>query len=456
MKLTEQSLEFVEIHEFRPQIEKILQELGSRLKDAEKVERIATSEGNHILANNGKYYPWQAASLSSGYPGICVYYSLMDHYFPDEDWASVGHDFLSRSINVIKSNGDLNISLWSGLAGIGFAAYSLSKNGTCYQGLLKQINDLILNKAEKLLDVTLNNVQNGSVYVHDYDVISGWAGIGRYLLLFKDIPKVKETLLYIIDYFISLSQHRISGENKVPNWYVPSQNLSLDEKLRFKDGYFNLGLAHGIPGPLAFLSQACIDGFEVKGLKEAIQHFAEWILEWELKDESGGIYLPLILELGEVVSQKVENKAHKEAWCYGTPGLMRAIWLAGKALKNEEWKAKAIESYKSTLLRPQERWDIYSPTFCHGYAGLLHLTSSIYQDSNDDFFKKPILNLTRDIVKMYDENSPFLFHDIHKNSKGNDILNMPGLLDGSVGIGLVLATLIKPNLIPWDICLLTN
>ena len=67
------------------------------------------------------------------------------------------------------------------------------------------------------------------------------------------------------------------------------------------------------------------------------------------------------------------RKGKKEA-APGSPGVARALWLAGVARCRPEWRELAIEAMAAVYRRPFGDRQIDSPTFCHGVAGLLQAT----------------------------------------------------------------------------------
>ena len=68
------------------------------------------------------------------------------------------------------------------------------------------------------------------------------------------------------------------------------------------------------------------------------------------------------------------SRLQSGGWCYGAPGVARAVWLAARALGDHALGELAIEAMAAVYQRPVEERRIDSPTFCHGVAGLLQVT----------------------------------------------------------------------------------
>src|SRR5207253_2631831 len=118
-----------------------------------------------------------------------------------------------------------------------------------------------------------------------------------------------------------------------------------------------------------------IHGLGVAGGQDAIDRIAGWLTEQRLEDE-WGITWPDVAPLGD------EKPAPaRSAWCYGAPGVARALWLAGEALGERSHRELAVEAMAAVYRRPMATRRIDSPTFCHGVAGLLQITLRFLQDT---------------------------------------------------------------------------
>lgn len=140
----------------------------------------------------------------------------------------------------------------------------------------------------------------------------------------------------------------------------------------------------------------------------------------------------------EYMNGIIPDETEREAWCYGSPGVARSLWLAGRALENEDLKSLAVDAFKSIYARPRERWSIYSPTVCHGYSGLIKLTHQMYLDTGDIELCEYARGLLLEVVEKFDSELAFGFCDIVKDTQSVKHLDFVGLLDGVSGIVMTL------------------
>jgi len=137
--------------------------------------------------------------------------------------------------------------MFGGLTGLAFAAWSLSREATRYRRLLATIDDTLLpqviSKADGLARLTMDGVSFG-----EFDVISGLAGIGAYLLFRRKDPIAAMVLESALHSLVSLASD--TGRRR-PRWWTPAHLLGDEEMAAlYPHGNLNCGLAHRIPGPL--------------------------------------------------------------------------------------------------------------------------------------------------------------------------------------------------------------
>lgn len=370
-------------------------------------------------------YPWEGRCLSHGHPGVCLLLAELAEQFPEEDWDVYAFEHLKIANNLIYDYGINNISLFSGLSGVGMAATLLSNQGTRYVKFISDVNNNIVNILKEFINNSATSLEN--LRMTDYDVIQGMSGIIRYLLMHKDNQEILKVIKSSLEYLISITSD-INKKNKiVPGWYISSENQFLDsEKKDFPNGNFNTGMAHGIAGPLAILSIALIEGVEIKGQKEAIEKIASWLDHWKCIDEYG-IYWSGHIKFEDVINNtKDELSTHREAWCYGNPGISRALWLSGTALSKKSYTVLALEALESTLNMPYNTWGCISGIFCHGLAGMIHILNLMYTDSGNTRFMHSAIELTNSLLNFYSIENTFGFADINYKNSNLLVSHKPG------------------------------
>lgn len=335
------------------------------------------------------------------------------------------------------------------------STYIASHNGERYKNFLNTLESLIFQNISSLIDLVEEKYKNErSSKANLYDVIEGLAGIGRYILLTSTSKYTNELLCKINTCLINMLNEVYIHDSKLPGWYISNANLSSDlEKELYPKGNFNYSLAHGISGILSLLSLSYIKGIKVTGQKETINNMVSWILNLQNKDMYGPYWEGRISLEDYMSNTLIDSQPKRESWCYGSPGISRAIYLGGKALNQDDVCEKSLEVFKTIFSRPRDLWALDSSSFCHGKAGFLQILIRMYKDTNDDIFKEPIGYLACEIIKQYDNSLAFGYHDIEPNSgiaNKKQYVNKPGLLEGAIGVALSLMSLKRTSEPTWD------
>jgi hypothetical protein len=425
-------------------------DVSERLRAREQVEAAAAAARDQTAFPRSTH--WIPYTISQGYAGLAVLWGYLDSCFVGEGWDITGREHLELAVRSAEATAQVPLGLFSGLSGLAFGAWQLSRGGTRYQRLLARLDEAICDQSITLADNV--RARHHGVTVGDFDVISGLSGVGAYLLCRRDQPDTRAALSSVIDALIQLA----SAEANVPRWLTPA-GLMWDEGMKevYPHGNLNCGLAHGIPGPLAFLSQSHRAGSAVPGLTEAITRMADWLCE-NRYDDAWGINWPTAVPLERAEglaggalrpgsARSAPDGPSRCAWCYGSPGIARALWLAGEALDRDNYRSLAVASMEDVFRRPVTARRIDSPTFCHGIAGLLAIALRFARDTGSSIFIEQSHSLVKQILDSYQPESLLGFRNLEV---GDHEMDQPGLLDGAPGVALVLlaaATNIEPT---WD------
>lgn len=267
----------------------------------------------------------------------------------------------------------------------------------------------------------------------DFDVTRGLSGTGRYLLARGDTGS--EALKVVLRRLVRMTEPIAHKGCTVPGLWAmegPRQGTPDDT---YQDGHLNLGLAHGIAGPLSLLSLAYREGVVVGGHQEAIERLVDIFLDFAMEDQNG-VYWPRLLTLDDWRRGAAAEVRSRPSWCYGVPGVTRAIQLAALALDRPHWHTMAQKSLLPLLSTPLEEFGIEDAGLCHGWAGLLHLIRACNSTMHDQRFTELEHRLAERVLRKFDPEYSFAFRTAMLNTpQGAD---MPGFLDGAGGIALAL------------------
>ena len=412
-------------------------DVAARVTDRRRVEAA-------VLAARGQTrFPtsvhWEPGGVAQGDAGIALMCAYADQCFPGEGWDVTGHGFLA-SAAAHAEHSPLGPSLYGGLAGLGFVAAQLGRSGTRYARLSDSVDAALAPQARSLAQALDDHRDGMSVGL--FDAIAGLSGVGAYLLTRRDRSDAGAALDTLLEALRELTRTPAAGP---PRWFTPVRFM-FDETTAamYPDGHLNCGLAHGIPGPLALMALACAEGVEVAGLRDAIAAIATWLRD-NRADDAWGINWPTMVALpGKAAAPPQPSRA---AWCYGSPGVARSLWLAGTALEDEQLMALACDTMQAVYRRPVEERQIDSPTFCHGVAGLLQITLRFAHDSGDAVFTDAVADLTDQLLGAYEPDSLLGFCSIEP---GRNPVDQAGLLDGAPGVALVLLAAATDADPTWD------
>ena len=294
----------------------------------------------------------------------------------------VGHDQLRRAARAAEQQFPLDHSMFSGLGGLAFASWYLSRQGERYRKALRSIDAALLSLVTTAT-ASFSRGNHHGVSVSTFDVISGLAGVGRYLLLRSSEASHRIALEGVLRFLVSLTVE----QDGIPHWHTPPRFLAgATIQDAYPQGNLNCGRRMEYR-PLALLSLATRHGITVEGQTEAMRRVAGWLCQHGFEDR-WGLNWPTAVPLGlpasphsatQSISPKL--KPSRTAWCYGSPGIARSLWLAGDAIGEAAFRNTAIAAMEAVYRRPLRARQIDSPTFCHGVAGLRQVTLRFAHDT---------------------------------------------------------------------------
>lgn len=257
------------------------------------------------------------------------------------------------------------LSLFGGFAQFGLALHCLSLNQGGYDHALINVDTKFIQCMPNYLQRIKYSVANDDLRFQDYDVVSGLSGILAFLLLrtTSDI-RVRPASIECAQLLIWM----VGSLDGIFKFGVKKENTK--EYLADYDGehkVVNCGVSHGIAGVLSVLSLARSADIDLQGLDQSIDDLTEWLLRSAHRDKWGA-YWPHAVPISSTFESTV-SVPRMVAWCYGSLGISRAIWLAGKALDRAYYRDFALANVLSTVHSFERSKQIVYPGLCHGLAG---------------------------------------------------------------------------------------
>ncbi|MFF7081764.1 lanthionine synthetase C family protein [Streptomyces lavendulae] len=266
----------------------------------------------------------------------------------------------------------------------------------------------------------------------EYDLLHGLAGIGVHLL--HHMPG-SDALAAVLGYLVALAAPLEVDGQELPGWWCAHD----PHRLHTPGGHANFGMAHGISGPLALLSQARLRGAVVDGQSEAIATITVWLEQWQQHGEHGPWWPEWITRVEAATGRPHATGPGRPSWCYGTPGVARARQLAAIATVDSARQEAAENALTACLADEVQLARITDRGLCHGTAGLFQTVWRAARDARTPHLDAAARRLAHTLVCRHAEPES-------------------GLLEGAAGQALALATAARdrPPVSGWDACLLID
>lgn len=273
-----------------------------------------------------------------------------------------------------------------------------------------------------------------------YDLILGLVGAGVYYLeRARQGAEVEAALDAVVAALADRAEHTPEGVT----WFTPPTLLPAWQRENHPDGYYNLGLAHGVPGAIAFLAANAARSPTARELAEG---GLRWLSAQAQAGDPRGSYAAW-------TRVAAASSPARTAWCYGDPGVAAACWRAAVDLGRdpEPWRELA----RASAQRPQELTSIFDPNLCHGATGLAHLCNRYYQASREPVFGDAARRwFERALVMRRPGEGIAGFVQRRARPDRTEIeieyITAPDFLDGTAGVVLALLAALRDDEPGWD------
>jgi thiopeptide-type bacteriocin biosynthesis protein len=267
----------------------------------------------------------------------------------------------------------------------------------------------------------------------EYDVFYGLTGLG---MMFLASDPASPLLPAILAYLVRLTRPLLGDNRRLPGWWTardPRGGLSA----AFPSGHLNLGMAHGIAGPLALMSACVRRGITTAGLHDAITRICA-VLDACRQESPAGTWWPGWIALPEYTAGRPgQTGPGRPSFCYGTPGLARAQHLAGIALGDISRQNMAVHALRRCLTDPDQLSRISDATLCHGTAGILITTRYAAADAPPGTYT----TILRHIRALHDSLPALPRTGLLEGSTGRNLASLSDDADGRTASG-------------WEACIL--
>lgn len=381
----------------------------------------------------------QLSLLTSWKAEVALFYAYAAKALDNEEFAERAFNHLNEAIDEAAERMD-SMWLFGGLTGLGWIMANLSE--------VFFDQDQTENCAS--VDELLNEHLSQPGWQSHYDLILGLVGHGVYALERQQQAAVSAT--EISTRVINKLWETAERDGQQITWHTSPALLPEWQSQICPNGYYNLGLAHGVPGIIALLGKNISAGIEMERSRHLLEGAVRWLLAQKGSADSESYF-------GSWAGAGIEREESKVAWCYGDLGIGMALLSAAKCTGRADWEQEAMTVLLKAAARTFESAGVIDVSLCHGAAGNAHIFNRAYQATGDARFRTAALAwYERALDFQHFGEGVGGFSIAETDDTGTEIRwrNKPGLLDGIAGVGLSLLAACTNSEPHWDRSLLIS
>lgn len=378
------------------------------------------------------------------YVDILIIISDALPYLKDNIWEKIGYSLCEKIKCEIETEGinPYQIGMFSHLGHQAFAVNLYFNRTGNLPTFSNSLNNLLLKIASKRAQALLDS--KPSTFASHYDCIAGISGILYYLLDVVDIDQNLNMLTPMVNYLIYLTKFHKYGGYLISNFHIPKENLYTDlEKRLYQNGYLNLGLSHGMLGPLLAMSKAKLKGLETTELSKAIETINTIYNRFMKFIDRRPVWPCYIAPMEYIKNLEPQYtsllKIQRSSWCYGNVSIARGFHMLHKNNKNYSMAAKYMDYLIEIIDTPIKNYNLDNPGICHGFASIIAIGAYAY----DNYKSERLLLSTNRCISEIQKRA------YNENLTPNDMIDKYFEMDISLlqGAGGLTAALLK-NIIP--------
>jgi lantibiotic modifying enzyme len=372
--------------------------------------------------------------LESGRAGLALFYAYLARSTGDRAAGQQAGRLLMSALDAAP-RAEIGPSLWGGIAGLDWEAAHLQRLGPAKCDRAQAFAQW----ANGRLAAALRQPAGTGPLGH-YDLISGLVSVGIAALERLPDPAAAALVEQIVMLLDERAERRAEG---ITWWTAPEHTGRRDEA---PHGWYNLGVAHGVPGVIGFLGLVCEANVAATTARPLLDGAVGWLLSQRRSFENGACF-PIYLGEG------IEPTPGRLSWCYGDPGIAAALLVAARAVAEPAWERQAITLALAAAERTPEASGVRDASLCHGALGVGHIFNRLWQSTGEVRLADAArFWLARGLAMRRPADKLGGFHAVMLGEGGRPARRIAfrGLLMGSAGIGLALLAATSDVEPGWD------
>lgn len=374
--------------------------------------------------------------LAGGAAGTALFFAYLAEISEDPGHRDLACEHLEMALE--GAAGAQALGLWNGLLGVSWVFDHLA-------GSLFDLEEE--DEDESDIDHALTTLLQGAARYENYDLIQGLAGFGVACL--EGLPRggARQALDLVLDHLVEGRQRLDGGIS----WLTPPELLPPWQRQLAPDGYYNLGVAHGVAAVVTLLARCIQVSIRRRELLPLLDELVQWVLA-----QRSALGFP-----SWIPKHRPAAEGARLAWCYGDPGMAAALLAAAQATGRHSWAAIAEEVAHQAAHRDPSLAGVKDAGLCHGSAGVAHLFHRLYRGTGNADLATAARHW---FLHTLDSRRPdtgiggFQAWTVPRGQLDGELqwLDDPGLLTGSAGIGLSLLAAVTGQEPRWDRSLMVS
>lgn len=205
-------------------------------------------------------------------------------------------------------------------------------------------------------------------WIGDYDLMNGLVGFGVYALERGEAGRA--LAVRVLDRL----ERCATGHGEGLAWFTSPDLLPAKHLEAAPDGYWNLGIPHGIPGAIALLARYVAHGIEPARARALLDGAVTFVRSVP-SPRAGGRFPPW-LPNHKPISTRL-------AWCYGDLGVAAALIGAGIHAREPAWRREGLALAHACAARTLAEAHFHDASLCHGAAGIAHVFHRMARATRD-------------------------------------------------------------------------